>query len=119
VTPQVRLVVFDMIGTTIQATDAVPQAFATALAPEGVEVDAGMVTRVRGLNKRTAIAALVPEGADHAARSEAAYRHFERALLDAYGPGSLSPVPASGAVARPVSAWRSTPASSVHSRRTS
>ena len=91
-TPQVRLVVVDMIGTTIQATDAVPQAFATALVPEGVEVDAGMVTRVRGLKKRTAIAALVPEGADHAARSEAAYRHFERALLDAYGPGRLAPI---------------------------
>ena len=32
-TPMVRLVVFDMIGTTIQATDAVPEAFATALVP--------------------------------------------------------------------------------------
>lgn len=92
VTPAVRLVVFDMIGTTVQATDAVPEAFAAALAPEGVAVDAALLTRVRGLNKRTAIAALVPEGADHAARSEAAYRHFERALLDAYGPGRLGPI---------------------------
>lgn len=91
-TPAVRLVVFDMIGTTVQATDAVPEAFAAALAPEGVAVDAALLTRVRGLNKRTAIAALVPEGADHAARSEAAYRHFERALLDAYGPGRLGPI---------------------------
>ena len=91
-TPMVRLVVFDMIGTTIQATDAVPEAFATALAPEGVPVDAATLTRVRGLNKRTAIAALVPAGADHAARSGAAYQRFEQALLAGYGPGQLTPV---------------------------
>lgn len=91
-TSPVRLVVFDMIGTTVQATDAVPAAFATALAPEGLGVDAAMLARVRGLNKRAAIAALVPAGADHAARSDAAYRRFERALLDAYGPGRLAPI---------------------------
>lgn len=91
-TPQVRLVVFDMIGTTIHATDAVPQAFAMALAPEGVLVDATTLARVRGLNKRTAIAALVPPGADHAARSEATYGRFEQALLAGYGPGQLTPV---------------------------
>ena len=92
-TPQVRLVVFDMIGTTVQATDAVPAAFAAALVPEGVEVDAGMLTRVRGLNKRAAIEALVPAGVDHAARSDAAYRRFVTAVAEAYAPGSLSPVP--------------------------
>ena len=92
VTPRVGLVVFDVIGTTVQATDAVPQAFAEALAPEGVPVDATTLTRVRGLNKRSAIAALVPAGADHAARSEAAYARFEQALLAGYGPGHLTPV---------------------------
>lgn len=91
-TPRVQLVVFDMIGTTVQATDAVPQAFASALAPEGVPVDAGTLAHVRGLNKRAAIAALVPAGADHAERSEGAYQRFELALLAGYGPGQLTPV---------------------------
>ena len=99
-TPMVRLVVFDMIGTTIQATDVVPRAFAAALAPEGVAVDAGMVTRVRGLNKRAAIEALVPAGAEHAARADAAYRRFLTALIDACSPGSLSPVPGAEEVIR-------------------
>lgn len=91
-TPAVRLVVFDMIGTTVQATDAVPHAFAEALAPEGVAIDAAGLTRVRGLNKRAAIDALVPAGAGHAARVEAAYGRFEQALLEAYGPGHLSAI---------------------------
>lgn len=100
VNPLVRLVVFDMIGTTVQATDAVPQAFAAALAPEGVPVDATVLTRVRGLNKRAAIAALVPAGADHAARSEGAYQRFEQALLAGYGPGQLTPVAGAAEVLR-------------------
>ncbi len=92
VNPLVRLVVLDMIGTTVQATDAVPRAFAEALSPEGVAVDAGMLTRVRGLNKRAAIEALVPAGTDHAARAEAAFRRFVVGLVEAYKPGRLAPV---------------------------
>lgn len=100
VTPGVRLVVFDMIGTTVRATDAVPRAFAAALAPEGVEVDQAQLTGVRGLNKRAAIAALVPAGPDHAARADAAYERFQNALLEAYGPGQLAPVDGAADVMR-------------------
>ncbi|MFN8641906.1 MAG: HAD-IA family hydrolase [Candidatus Binatia bacterium] len=88
--PRPQLLVCDMIGTTVAATDAVPDAFALALAPEGVAVGPAALAGVRGLNKRDAIAQLVPPGSDHEARAAAAYRRFTTALSDAYArPGAV------------------------------
>jgi phosphonatase-like hydrolase len=52
------LVVFDMIGTTIAGADTVAEAFREAVAARGLAVPAGMVARVRGLNKADAFRAL-------------------------------------------------------------
>ena len=91
------LVVFDLVGTTVRADDAVPRAFLAALAAEGVTLDAAALVEVRGATKRLALERLLPPGPDHAAAVERAYVHFTGALREAYRPGTVAPV--EGAVA--------------------
>ncbi len=45
---QLDLVVFDMVGTTVQASEKIPQAFITAFAGEGVRLTSAAVSSVRG-----------------------------------------------------------------------
>ena len=52
------LVVFDMIGTTVQASDKIPQAFVTAFEGEGIHLASGDVSSIRGKSKREAICEL-------------------------------------------------------------
>lgn len=91
------LVVFDLVGTTVRADDAVPRAFLAALASEGVALDAAALVEVRGATKRLALDRLLPPGLDHAAAVERAYSAFTRALHEAYRPDTVAPV--DGAVA--------------------
>lgn len=86
------LVVFDLVGTTVQADDAVPRAFTAALAAEGVSIDAATLASVRGASKRQVFERLLPAGPDHARRVDRAYALFQRTLLDAYGPGGAMPI---------------------------
>jgi len=53
--PRVRLVIFDMAGTTIRDDDAVNRCLRDALAAAGVPADAAAVNAVMGLPKREAI----------------------------------------------------------------
>ncbi len=92
------LVVFDLVGTTVRADDAVPRAFLAALAAEGVTIDAEVLVHVRGATKRLAFDRLLPPGADHAAAVERAYAHFTRGLRAAYRPGTVAPVAGAEAV---------------------
>jgi phosphonatase-like hydrolase len=78
------LVVFDLIGTTVQADDAVPRAFAAAVAAEGVTLTAAQIHAVRGATKRLALAELLPDGPGHALRVERAYTRFQARLRAAY-----------------------------------
>lgn len=94
----VTLVVFDLVGTTVQADDAVPRAFTAALGAEGVEIDAATLASVRGASKRQVFERLLPRGADHGSRVERAYAHFQRALVEAYGPGGAVPIEGAEAV---------------------
>lgn len=88
---RVALVVFDLVGTTVQADDAVPRAFTAALAAEGLAIDAATLASVRGASKRQVLARLLPVGPDHASRVDRAYALFQRTVLDAYGPGGATP----------------------------
>lgn len=92
------LVVFDLVGTTVRADDAVPRAFLAALAAEGVVLDAAALVEVRGATKRLALDRLLPPGPDHAAAVERAYVHFTDALRDAYRPTTVAPVEGAAAV---------------------
>lgn len=94
----VALVVLDLVGTTVQADDAVPRAFTAALAAEGVSIDAATLTSVRGASKRQVFERLLPAGPDHARRVDRAYALFQRTLLDAYGPGGAMPIDGAEAV---------------------
>jgi phosphoglycolate phosphatase len=78
------LVVLDLAGTTVEDRGQVPEAFAAALAEHGLAVSPEQLAAVRGSSKREAIAALVPPGDGHAARSASAYAAFQRALSRRY-----------------------------------
>lgn len=87
------LVVLDLIGTTVQADDAVPNAFAAALAAEGVTVTPAQLHAVRGATKRIALERLLADVPDRRERAERAYARFHAELLGAYATGCVSEVP--------------------------
>jgi phosphonatase-like hydrolase len=82
-----ELVVFDMIGTTVQASYKIPQAFTNAFVEEGIRLSTTDVSSVRGKSKREAIRELlrVHGGEDVAARrSDEVYAAFKQFLLEYY-----------------------------------
>lgn len=92
---QLDLVVFDMIGTTIQASEKIPQAFIAAIAGEGVHLTAADVSSVRGKSKREAIKELLlahagEETAKH--RSNLVYAAFKAELLSCYRDGPVTAI---------------------------
>lgn len=82
------LVVFDMIGTTIEANDCIPHAFAQALDGAGVALTDDDIRSIRGKSKRAAIIELLDGRGD----PEAVYDAFRSNLLDYYGSAPLSPI---------------------------
>ncbi len=84
---QLDLVVFDMIGTTIQASEKIPEAFVTAFAGEGVRLTSTDVSSVRGKSKREAIQELLLARAGEKVakhRSDIVYTAFKAELLKCY-----------------------------------
>jgi phosphonatase-like hydrolase len=84
----IDLVVFDMIGTTIQSSNAVPDAFSRALSTAGVTVNDTEIAAVRGKSKRAAIAELLGPGGD----SDAVYAAFRSLLVESYQTHGAVPV---------------------------
>ena len=84
----VDLVVFDMVGTTVQSSNAVPQAFAKALSAAGVALDSDDIAAVRGKSKRDAIAELLA-GQGHV---DEVYAAFKSLLKDACREQPVLPV---------------------------
>lgn len=87
------LVVCDLLGTTMQADDVVPRAFAAVVADEGVTLAAEDIAAVRGATKRQALLGLLPAGPDLQGRVERAYARFQARLFAAYTPDTVRPVP--------------------------
>lgn len=96
----IRLVVFDIAGTTVQDGGQVPAAFAAALAEHGVRVTPNQLQTVRGASKREAVSRLLPGGPDHADRAGRAYATFRERLLTAYRREGVTPMPGSERVFR-------------------
>jgi len=92
-----RLVVCDMAGTTVEDAGQVPAAFAAALEAFGVDVSPERLRSVRGAAKRDAIRALLPEGPNLASDAEAAYDRFRELLRQRYRDGGVRPVPGAAA----------------------
>lgn len=61
---QPDLVVFDMIGTTVQSSENIPQAFISGFAGGGVHRSPGDVSSIRGKSKRAAIHELLLSGVE-------------------------------------------------------
>jgi phosphonatase-like hydrolase len=100
VTQRVDLVVFDMIGTTITASEKIPVAFSRAFEAEGIRLTPDDIQAIRGRSKIDGIRDLLVKhrGAAVADRNaQNVYESFKRCLLDCYRSGPLDPI--EGAVA--------------------
>lgn len=86
---ELKLVVFDMAGTTVEDGGQVPAAFSAALAECDIALRDEELANVRGASKREAIAELVARhaGAAWQGRADAVYASFVRHLEREFGAG--------------------------------
>lgn len=95
-----RLVVMDMIGTTVASGREVPEAFRAAFREAGVMLSEAAVREVRGRSKTEAIASLVaihlPDVADPDTTAAEIHDRF-RAMLQAFHETDATEVPGAGA----------------------
>jgi phosphonatase-like hydrolase len=89
---ELKLVVFDMAGTTVLDGGEVPAAFSAALAEQGISVTKEQLNAVRGASKRQAVLSLMPDGPQRQVRADAAYAAFKKDLARRYADG-VRPVP--------------------------
>ena len=82
------LIVFDMIGTTIEASDRIPDAFSRALEGAGVALTDEDIRAVRGKSKRAAISELLSDRGD----PDAVYDVFKSYLIDFYSSAPLATI---------------------------
>jgi phosphonatase-like hydrolase len=84
---ELKLVVFDMAGTTVLDRGEVPAAFTAALAEQGISVTPEQLTAVRGASKRQAVLNLIPDNPQRQARADVAYAAFKQDLTRRYRQG--------------------------------
>ncbi|MFH1765118.1 MAG: HAD family hydrolase [Gemmatimonadota bacterium] len=93
-----RLAVFDMVGTTVEAGDEVPRSFREAFRRFGVELPDEAVKGVRGRSKEEAIATLIgaylPREEDPRKTAREVYADFKELVRSNYG---SKPTPVAGA----------------------
>ncbi len=85
--PVLDLVVFDLAGTTIRASDQVPVAFSEAFANVSIALSEEEVQAIRGRSKREAIAELLNQHLDTCAEQpepKKVYSDFQKILLQRY-----------------------------------
>ena len=81
---EIRLVIFDLAGTTVKDRGQVPRALAAGLADVGVTVTPAQVEGVRGASKREAIKHFIPDRPDRDGLARAAYESFCGRLAELY-----------------------------------
>lgn len=86
---EIRLMVFDMAGTTVEDDGQVPRAFNATLAECDVRISDEQLARIRGASKREAIAALLTEHGTPAwqQRSDEVYVSFVRHVAREFNAG--------------------------------
>lgn len=84
-----KLMIFDMAGTTVEDGGQVPAAFSAALGACGIALTDAQLGQVRGASKREAIAELVAAhgGSAWRGRSDEVYAAFVQHLERAFGAG--------------------------------
>ena len=93
------LIVFDMIGTTIRASDVVPAAFRKAFETVGVNLSDDDITAARGRSKREAISSMLFESVGVKKAGEYAmqvYDAFENTVLQQYWDSTVKPIDGAG-----------------------
>ena len=89
---EIKLVVFDLAGTTVKDQGQVVNAFTEALAAHSIEVTSEQLQRVRGSSKRQAVWHLIPEGPERARRAEIVYASFREHLTARYRHEGVEPI---------------------------
>ena len=79
-----KLVVFDLAGTTVQDNGEVPESFVAALKKHGLTVTEEQLNTVRGSSKREAVLQLMPDSKDKRERAAEVYRSFRKLLTERY-----------------------------------
>jgi len=90
--PEIRLVVFDLAGTTVRECAQVAAAFKKALSQHGISVTDHELASVRGASKREAIGRFIPEGSDRLDCVNAAYAAFREHLVSMFRAHGVHPV---------------------------
>jgi phosphonatase-like hydrolase len=93
---QVDLVVFDMIGTTVEASPRVPEAFKAAYEVAGIALPEEEISSIRGKSKREAILELLERNGKSTDLAESIYDTFRSYLVDCYRDGPVNPIPGAG-----------------------
>ncbi|HXD30524.1 MAG TPA: phosphonatase-like hydrolase [Pyrinomonadaceae bacterium] len=88
----IKLVIFDLAGTTVRDNGAVVSAFSSALRKHGIEVDDARINAVRGSSKRQAILELLPESPNRKELAETAYASFVEILAATYNGNGVSSI---------------------------
>lgn len=81
---EIKLVIFDMAGTTVRDNGEVVFAFSSALTTHGIDVDSAQLNRIRGSSKRQAVFELLPDGPDKSQRAAQVYTSFVEKLSRTY-----------------------------------
>ncbi|HVG34017.1 MAG TPA: phosphonatase-like hydrolase [Pyrinomonadaceae bacterium] len=89
---EVKLVVFDLAGTTVRDRGQVTDAFTAALASHDIAVTPEQLSEVRGSSKREAVLRFIPEGPQRERRAELVYDSFRQHLMHSYGSDGVEPV---------------------------
>ena len=87
-----RLVVFDMAGTTIKDNGQVPQSFTAALEEHGLTVTPEQLASVRGTSKRHAVVELILDTLERVQRAEVIYNSFCTKLTQRYKADGIEPM---------------------------
>jgi phosphonatase-like hydrolase len=87
-----KLVVFDLAGTTVKDRGQVSDAFTAALSEHDIEVTPEQLSSVRGSSKRQAVLQFIPEGPERARRAELVYDSFREHLTTSYRAEGVEPV---------------------------
>ncbi len=93
----IRLVVFDMAGTTIEDAGQVPEAFTTVLHEHGIEITPAALQKVRGASKRDAIRHFVEHAGGPAdsidARTDVIFAAFRERLTGIFSRDGVRWIP--------------------------
>ncbi len=89
---EIKLVVFDMAGTTVSDNGEVLSAFVDTLKQHQLEFTPDQLSRVRGSSKRQAVLNFIPEGPNRSQRAEEVYLSFREHLAHSYKTNGATPL---------------------------